>query len=263
MFDESHKGNLLYHYTSLNNAISILSTRSLLFNQLNKLNDMNESWRPIYSSCLDNDVIEACDKELSSYTQISLTCDDNPETTEPRRGFDIATMWGHYAEKGDGICLVLNKENLLEIVSKNPNCYSGYVHYKVDYDCAVIFKSKSPKEELIQHLSELFFCKSAQWSYEQEFRIIKRQSGIVDFIDISSCIEAVIYAKLGASRDESIYNTRGHWALEKVCGDIPMYGYNPRDLSGNRTIYRDSTGEEEWSSGIIIDWDKGDCQIDL
>ena len=93
IFDDSRRGELLYHYTSLSNAIAILSTQSLLFGQISKMNDMNESWRPIYCNLWEDDTIDICDEELSSYVQISLTCDDNQEAMDSRRGFDIATMW--------------------------------------------------------------------------------------------------------------------------------------------------------------------------
>lgn len=264
LFDESRKGKLLFHYTSLNSAVAILSTRSLLFGQICKLNDMNESWRPIQCTHWEDDTIELCDKELSSYVQISLTCEDNPEATNPKRGFDIATMWGHYAEGGNGVCIVLNKGRFLEAISKVPGCHHDYIHYKKDYDCAVLFETSNPEEEISRRITDIFFCKSDQWQYEQEYRIIKKSNGAVNCIDISGCIEGIIYARLGTLRDGSVYNTKGHWVLEKVCicNSIPLFGYIPRDLMGNRTLVQDEDGKAVWSTGEIIDLESGEWKID-
>lgn len=262
VFDDSRKGELLFHYTSLNSAIAILGTQSLLFGQISKLNDMNESWRPIYCNRLEDDTIDICDKELSSYVQISLTCEDNPEEIDSRRGFDIATMWGHYSEGGNGVCIALNKARLFDAVSKLPGCYREYVHYKKEYDSSVLIETSNPEEEIRQRITEIFFCKSDQWRHEQEYRIVKKKSGTVDCIDITGCVEGIIYARLGASRSETVYSTKGHWALEKVRNDIPLFGYIPNNLDGNRVLVRDDNGKEVWSTGDIIDLESGEWEID-
>lgn len=262
LFDDSQQGNLLFHYTSLNSAIAILGTQSLLFGQLNKLNDMNESWRPIFCHYWENGEDEACKKAFESYVQISLTCEDNPSVINPRRGFDIETMWGHYADGGNGVCLALNKARVLDALSKVPNCYWGPIHYKKDYDSAVVFETTTPEEEMIRKIGDVFFCKSDQWQSEQEFRIVKKSNGSVDIVDISGCIEGIVYARIGTSREGSVYNTKGHWALEKVCNGIPLFGYIPRDLDGNRTIVRDEDGKMVWSTGQIIDLESGEWDID-
>ena len=93
IFDETKKGELLFHYTSLKHAIDILDTQSLLFSKICKMNDMDESWRPIRSIHWEDDTIDLCEKELSSYVQISLTCEDNPETKAPNRGFQTQAAW--------------------------------------------------------------------------------------------------------------------------------------------------------------------------
>lgn len=261
LFDEERKGEFLFHYTSLSSAIAILSTQSLLFSSLSKMNDMNESWRPIISRCLEDGVIDACEEAVLSYVQISLTCDNNPEVAEPRRGFDIAPLWGHYGEGGNGVCFVLNRERLEKVVKNTPKCMSGYVHYRKDYDSAVLFETNNPEEELEKRLDEVFFYKSDQWSQEQEYRIIKKQSGVVDCVDISDCIEAVVFARLGASNDKSPCNTIGCWSLRKVCPNIPLFAYIPRNLNGSRSIVRESDGKEVWSSMEIIDLKSGEWKI--
>ena len=101
------KTEKLYHYTSFESAIKILVSNKLLFGKLSNLNDINESFRPLfYSSSINH---ENALKELSKYKQISLARDGK------LKGFAIPSMWGHYAEKGYGVCLVFDKRSCLNI----------------------------------------------------------------------------------------------------------------------------------------------------
>lgn len=175
VFDDLRKGELLFHYTKLNNAISILSTQSLLFGQITTLNDMNESWRQIQCTHWEDNTIDLCDKELSSYVQISLTCDDNPEEKEARRGFDIATMWGHYADGGNGVCLALNKHRLFDAISKISGCHTDYVHYKNEYDGAVLFKTRNPEEEIKQRITEVFFANPSNGDMNKSIELLRNR----------------------------------------------------------------------------------------
>lgn len=259
LFDRSNIGKYLYHYTSLSSAISILSTNALLFSSLKKLNDMGESWRPIICRSLQDGVIEECCEAVSSYVQISLTCEDNPNNIGYRRGFDIAPMWGHYAEGGNGICIVFNKEKIINTAMQMPDCFPDYVSYEKDLDIALVFKSSDPKKEIKEKLKEFFFHKSDQWQYEQEFRIIKKKgTQQFDYLDISDSVEAVIFAKMGTEIGDLIWSSRRHWALSRVAHSIQILGYDPRSSGGSRSLYRDKDGKEVWSStSCIVDLESG------
>ena len=74
------------------------------------MNDINELYRPLafyYHPRHDNrnndDIHKKMKEDYYKYQQISLTMDGN------RMGFDIPAMWGHYAQNGNGVCLVLTK----------------------------------------------------------------------------------------------------------------------------------------------------------
>ena len=75
------------------------------------MNDINESYRPLSSYIEDGDSsntdsqkkLEAAESQLKRIRQTSLSMDD--ETP----GFAIPAMWGHYADKGEGICIVFDK----------------------------------------------------------------------------------------------------------------------------------------------------------
>ena len=247
LFAENNKGNLLYHYTSLNSAISILSTKALLFSELSRMNDMDESWRPIRCRNLADGAIEQCEMAAMEYVQISLTCDDNPNILNQRRGFDIAPMWGYYAEGGNGICFVFNKKRIKGKISAISGCKDNYVGYSEEYDSTLDFETDNPKEGIKSHIKEVFFCKSDQWEYEQEYRIIKKKSDGVNYLDIAGCIEAIIIAKMGTTMGEPLDDSSGYWKLKRVCGDIPLFRYGPDGTEVIRVLFGVSDGSEVWT----------------
>lgn len=104
-FNEIEK---LYHYTSLDSALKILLTESLLFSKLERMNDINESHRSLFFSFDSNE--EDLKKQIESCSQISLTQDSQ------RLGFNIPAMWGHYASKGYGVCLAFDKSKIETIL---------------------------------------------------------------------------------------------------------------------------------------------------
>lgn len=229
---------------------------------MSDMNDLDESTRSFYFKHIEDGIIDRCEQELQSYKQISLTSDGCPKDEKARRGFDIQTMWGLYADKGKGICLVFNKERLLAVFNKLPGIKkSGYVNYSNDYDSAIEFMSDSPEEEIGQRLDEIFFCKSNLWQNEQEYRLIIKHTGSACSLDISECIEGIIFATLGAKIDENPNNTKSYYLLERVCSGIRIFGYNHRSLNGNRTLYRVYDGKEVWSTGEIIDILSGEWNV--
>lgn len=158
----------LYHYTNFDNCLKIILSQTLLFNHLNKLNDINESFRPLYFKDFENDFESMNNKFqriLDSYQQLSLTIDGR------RKGFDIPSMWGHYADKGNGICLVLDTEIILSSLMDKVRFYDS-VSYSDNF-CPEIFTNHNSKKDFSdEEMKNMFFIKTYDWSYEQEYRIL-------------------------------------------------------------------------------------------
>ena len=102
---QNNVDKMVYHYTSIESAKKILETKSLRFGRLNGMNDINESYRAIWYPHEAEDV-DKYENAVYSYRQISLTLDK-----PTKRGFDIPPMWGHYAQKGAGVCIVNYSSN--------------------------------------------------------------------------------------------------------------------------------------------------------
>lgn len=166
MFDINH--DYFYHYTSFEAAVKIVESRVLLFSNIKKVNDINESSGPnvIAKNAAE---LEELQPFLASFTQISLTMD-----VGNHKGFDIPAMWGHYADRGNGACLVLDKNNLIDEVDSR-NLYSNRVVYNLAFPEDINYdknKYGSPEAFIAMQKDELFFRKTPDWEYEQEYRII-------------------------------------------------------------------------------------------
>ena len=183
-FRETEK---LYHYTSFNSAIKIILLNKLKFGRLGDMNDINEAYKRISYECWSDINTKDVQLELSRYRQISLTMDSSNY-----QGFDISAMWGHYAEKGKGVCLVFDKRKLLKHLSTG--MYSSKVTYKRKFKGYVHINSENIEKSLERKRKCFFFTKSSDWKYEQEYRIITKVNDCSDdiFWDFKDSLIAVI-----------------------------------------------------------------------
>lgn len=227
-FTQTYK---LYHYTTLDNALKILLTKTLRFGKLANMNDIYEQYRQFgYSIDGTPDTNIVFHNEIAKYRQISLTQDS--KSKDGRLGFDIPAMWGHYADKGRGVCVVLDASKLLNRLEET--CLHGAITYNRNHDDVVIDNDIVTPEDAIQYIANnkksLFFEKSEDWSYEQEYRIV---SSSMDVLDISDCI---MYVIIRDEHWEDYYMRKG--LLEKINCDVCLYS----NFFGNITLHN---GENE------------------
>jgi hypothetical protein len=161
------------------------------------MNDVNEAYKHISHNCRCDVEVGEVLMELKRYRQISLTMDSSTY-----QGYDISAMWGHYAEKGKGVCLVFDRHKLLSCL--NDNMYSCEVNYKKKYKGNVRISSNNIGRCLERRRKEFLFTKSIDWKYEQEYRIITKVDDCSNelFLELKDSLIAVIlqYA------DDSSYN---------------------------------------------------------
>ena len=241
----------LYHYTSLSSAISILSTSKLLMSNLEGLNDINESYRLLqtYFKTGDNaevteDRLKAAENELKKYWQASLSNDkDLP-------GFAIPAMWGHYGERGFGACIVLDKQILLQNLSPDKYTYNA-ISYLEDYNGEICIDG-DPVEYFKRNKEKIFFRKTKDWEYEQEFRVICRTDKVEDtMIDIKDCIIAVViwFAKGIDNQNDSCFSSLSYRRLNYLFPEIPIL---EGCISDNQAILRDTKGNRWYPEPVKI-----------
>ena len=224
----------LYHFTSFESAIKIIASHKLRYSPIQGLNDINESYRSIFAGKFQD--IAKVQREIQKYRQISLTRDI------PQLGFLISAMWGHYAQKGLGACLIFNQQILQSQLDSGT--YSKAINYQ-KYDNTIVVPNITDIAQYIEeHRIHLFFRKTDDWSYEQEFRIIKK-SETDEYLDYGDALVGIIlcYASDIKSKN-SVFESVQYTIIRQMNIAIPIFEYGT--LFGSRNL-RDANGNEIYS----------------
>lgn len=235
----------LYHFTSFKSALDIIKSSSLKFGRMKKLNDINESYRPAYYDFTGNaksDNQKLIEEEIGKYGQISFSQDiKNDSKCATKMAFTIEPMWGHYAERGYGACLVFDKSKLLE--NLGDGIWYDEISYSDDHDNSIDIHGDNPEEirqELSRNRKEYFFTKTSSWEYEQEFRLVKRCDSEKDeFLEFNDSLLAVImYLAEDWPATEHCSGSPQYKDLQKALKDRPVFCYS--SFRGDRSLsYKD------------------------
>jgi hypothetical protein len=203
----------IYHYTTFQTALKILKSKSLRFGRMNGMNDIHENDKQCFVDdnkehldSFSSEVLEALQNELFKYRQISFSIDE-----EGKVGFDLHQMWGLYADKGNGVCLVFDKDELERKL--DANIVSNKVSYNEQVDSYVVSISDGPNnvpDEVSSNVLNLFFHKRKEWEHEQEFRLIKRCPVIQkeEYIPCGDALKYIIMSSKLLNEDDCLFNQR-------------------------------------------------------
>lgn len=232
---------MLYHYTSMCRAVQIIGSGNLRFSQLNRVNDINERYRMVYGN--PDSVSAQIKDELEHYRQLSLSIDGK------RPGYAIPAMWGHYGDSGQGVCLAFDERALLDkLPAKTPNhrvIYKG--EYYSDPDNSIIFdKTTNIKAFFEDNINKIFFKKTNDWRYEQEYRIISRADDKNQpcYVPIKDALRAIIiFMPKDTSDSNGAFNSCAVKALKRLVPEIPILemgnflnDFGLRDSNGNKWV---------------------------
>ena len=242
----------LYHFTSFEAACDIVESRKLRFGKMYRMNDLLESNRISWGRIIDGNLSELelfAEDEMNRYQQISFVQDTERDGVE-YLGFDMHSMWGLYAERGYGVCLVFDKDKL----RIEEGDYANIVNYAnfipKDYE----FRNKSRRgirSEIWKRKDEIFFWKRKEWEYEQEYRVIRRaQNAEVDeCLDVSDALSFVIICKdESVEKGESIWDGIQCYVLKHLKRRVPILSYE-YDLDWY-TLFSDNTGDPIWAEQL-------------
>lgn len=227
--------NRLYHFTSFKSACSIIQSGKLRFGKSFKMNDLIESNRMGFGRALqgylsaddskDNKDLLA-ENEMHKYQQISFSQDMECEDC-CHLGFDLHTMWGLYADKGYGVCMVFDKEKLTLQDGDYANNVSYYDLVPQSYE--TYNRSRAGiKAEIWRRRDEVFFVKRKEWEHEQEYRIIRRARNEWDeeYLDISNALSfAIICKDHSVSYGDSIFSGDYYYDLMCLNRRLPVLVY--------------------------------------
>ena len=252
-FEEMTK---LCHFTSFKAACSIIESRELRFGKMFKMNDLIESGRIHFGRIFSNNLPDkdlSAEDEMQRYQQISFIQDRVRDDFE-YLGFDLHAMWGLYAERGYGACLVFDRNKL----RLEEGDYARDVRYGNFIPSAYDFRNKSKRglrSEIWRRKDEIFFGKRKEWEHEQEYRVIRRARNEWDdeYLDVYESLSFVIICK-----DESVEKGMSNWCgdhyytLKHLKNKDPILSYE-YDLDWY-TLYSDKEGDPIWAEQLGYYW---------
>lgn len=182
----AEKSAHLYHYTSFESFVKIWLSQKLKFSKISLMNDIQEK----SIKCATNDICNAASmiayqQIRQNYKQISLTMDYDSFF----KGCMSPMMWGHYANKGNGVCIEFNLSKL----PLPPTTLYGPIHYKkilshYTYLPSPIGNGQDIDKYIRKNSIKLLFTKQKEWMAENEFRIVSKD---LDYLNISNSVESI------------------------------------------------------------------------
>ena len=211
----TYNGNHLFHFTSFSSSIRIISSNSLIFGDFKNMNDISESRREIFD--------EAAIAELNKYKSLSFTLDKCG-----KRGFEIDSLWGYYAEKGNGACLVFNKKKLISqfrLIDGFKRC--GKIRYIKNFSNAFFFQEGdiAVQKQIEKNYKEIFFTKSKDWCNENEYRLLIRSD--FDYKTLLHFEDALVAIIICMPLEKNIKNSCEYKILRDIT-TLPILHYQTR-----------------------------------
>jgi hypothetical protein len=246
----------LYHFTNMYAALQIVESKKLKFSKLTGTNDLCENFKNPYcndekDSDFKENQIDDIRKEIQKREQISLTVDK--KDASGLRGFELQQMWGLYADKCFGVCLVFDKSKFVDLLKMKNLDYREVVYSKdVSGDVSVEDNGRT-----ITNISsdngkkaDPFFQKRKEWEHEQEFRVLTKfdDTQSVHYFDFGESLKYVIMNKAKTIDEKgSLANSVECKVLEKVLNgtDVKILFYN--SFCSNYNLL-DEFGSVYWSS---------------
>ena len=205
--DEFNKLEKLYHYTSFDSCIKILLSNTLLFGKLCDLNDINELYRPLFSKTLEGTDFDYVRKELGKYQQLSLTQDDK---SIDRLGFEKDLMNSFI-----NLITTSSKAHLEELHSMYDKTYTPDIHFSIN-------ENGTPVPFTEQEIVDLFFKKTNDWSYEQEYRIIAKNdiNDLRLLYEIGDSLEGIILRRADdITPEKKVFSSINFTILKQLLGE--------------------------------------------
>lgn len=179
----------LYHYTKYDTLVKyILPTMKLKLSSLSNTNDPAEGSpkfvyaevNPIlYNMEQDSEQPKAVYfSEYQKYKFISLCGNKNGI-----EGWKISSMWAHYANNHEGVCIEIDTDRLAI-----PQTINGdWVNYDISLP-PPFTRNQNIMQYIKENVKHIFFTKAIEWQYEQEYRFISKDD---KYMDISNTITAI------------------------------------------------------------------------
>lgn len=201
--NEFKSGKYLFKYCKFDiNAIQIITNKTLYFSSPDKLNDpldskfdlkiKNSQYFSKETKTVLKESISNLSEEIREYLR-NVGSELGNITSQERllkeyftfiqntylgiccfsRTHSENLLWTHYADQAKGVCLVFDKEKLLESFQKNLK-KSNYkiIHHPVSYRGVKKLIVRLYKNGEIGYSNQYLFSKTSHWKYEKEYRFV-------------------------------------------------------------------------------------------
>lgn len=220
----------VYHYTRAQTVIEkILPSMTLQMGSYQGLNDPREaktwpfafySHLPTGNQLFTPELFDQATKNITQKTLVLCCSRDDPSLTKDnedlpiRSGYGHPRMWAQYADRHQGVCLVLDQKLLHERILSHfgeQRLFFGPVEYLNSmrgpssesptgcYDLVYLedYVKRGLSEALEDHIrlfqKDLFFTKHKDWRDEWEYRWVARAGNDIPyFVTIADCLHAII-----------------------------------------------------------------------
>ncbi len=184
--------NLIYHFTTADSLLKILSNMTLKLSTFANLNDLNETdincnWSNSFNHIrIKKYIQEHC--KLISFSQNYIYNEVFHEA-----GYNHPRMWAQYADNNTGACIVIDEKKLKEINDKNLiGIFNKFESVKYDhllYDKSI--KDNADERNFIEtYYRHIFYKKHIDWYQEGEKRFLCIDGP--EYLSIKDCIEFVV-----------------------------------------------------------------------
>lgn len=196
--DEGQKDLYLYYYTTPDTFFKILDNRCIKTSKYDNVNDLDEASLDCFN---DNLKIFQIEKYIKDNCHFISFVHDYRKYGVTIKGIQHPRMWAQYAQNNEGVCLILNKKELLKkcriargrkAVIIGNICYR-YSKYSDEQQKEIdTFCNNSSIEEILRKYSKhIFLTKHIDWKQEHEKRLCLIGNRDDDMIDIDGCIEGI------------------------------------------------------------------------
>ena len=199
----------LFHFTKFESFLKILETMTLRSSPLCKMNDLNEADLSGIDWSKEFLVMYNAQKYIRTQCSVISFSQNYEVESICREGANNPAMWAYYAENSDGVCIVLDRDALIE---NNRDSLKDvfYVLEDVEYTCdhnphmEVLPGDYSTASDLVhKNYKEIFFKKDIVWKNEGEVRFLVESPEY--YINIKDAIRYIVLGKRLVENREHMY----------------------------------------------------------
>ncbi|MCQ2203877.1 MAG: DUF2971 domain-containing protein [Bacteroidales bacterium] len=238
----------LYKFSSYETAVIVLGSMSLKYGPLTQMNDITERDKYVINSSpynytrsffpdeeaerKANDATKTAKNFVSHLCQLCFSVDPSYKKSFNYRMYNCLPLWGNYSKNGEGVCFVFDKNKIKEKIEEQKAKQIFHVDGMIKYDTTNLIKVNSDElssfigneEKCAEYCRRVFFHKSEDWSYENEYRILAERKTDKDlFLNIDGCIKCIIIYR---NNHNSVIGDGKYKVLEKlVNGSFPILLY--------------------------------------